>query len=134
VYRRAIDDAVAGRPFDISLLGQLQGLANRGYTDGFYQRHHTQAHQNYMRGASEADRSQYVGDVIGVENGWARVDVKNRFSVGDKIEVMHPSGNHDITLNRMLSDDGNRSAWLQAAATSCASNWAPLTTAPRCRL
>jgi len=108
VYRRAIDDAVAGRPFDISLLGQLQGLANRGYTDGFYQRHHTQAHQNYMRGASEADRSQYVGDVIGVENGWARVDVKNRFSVGDKIEVMHPSGNHDITLTRMLSDDGNQ--------------------------
>jgi len=35
VYRQAIDDAVAGRPFDISLLGQLQGLANRGYTDGF---------------------------------------------------------------------------------------------------
>ena len=30
VYRQAIDDAVAGRPFDIKLLGQLQGLANRG--------------------------------------------------------------------------------------------------------
>ncbi|UTY56532.1 tRNA 5-hydroxyuridine modification protein YegQ [Massilia sp. erpn] len=106
VYRRAIDDAVAGRPFDTGLLGQLQGLANRGYTDGFYQRHHTQAHQNYMRGASETDRSQYVGAVLGVENGWARVDVKNRFAVGDRIEVMHPSGNRDITLTRMLNDEG----------------------------
>jgi putative protease len=105
-YRRAIDDAVAGRPFDPSLLRALQGLANRGYTDGFYQRHHTQAHQNYLRGASEADLSQYVGEVLGIENGWARVDVKNRFARGDRIEVVHPSGNRDITLTRMLSEDG----------------------------
>ena len=84
----------------------MQGLANRGYTDGFYQRHHTQTHQNYMRGASEADRSQYVGDVLSVENGWARVDVKNRFAVGDRIEVMHPTGNRDIAITRMLSDAG----------------------------
>jgi U32 family peptidase len=105
-YRRAIDDAVAGRPFDPSLLRALQGLANRGYTDGFYQRHHTQAHQNYLRGASEADLSQYVGEVLGIENGWARVDVKNRFARGDRIEVVHPSGNRDITLTRMLSGDG----------------------------
>ncbi len=107
VYRQAIDDAVAGRPFDERLLGQLQGLANRGYTDGFYQRHHTQEHQNYMRGASETDRSQYVGDVLGIEDGWARVDVKNHFAVGDRIEVMHPSGNRDITIARMLADDGS---------------------------
>ena len=106
VYRQAIDDAVASRPFNIDLLGQLQGLANRGYTDGFYQRHHTQAHQNYMRGASEANRSQYIGDVLGVENGWARVQVKNRFAVGDRLEVIHPQGNRDITLTRMLSDQG----------------------------
>ena len=105
-YRRAIDDAAAGRPFDAGLLRQLQGLANRGYTDGFYQGHHTQAHQNYLRGASEADLSQYVGQVLSVENGWARVDVKNRFARGDRLEVVHPGGNRDITLARMRSDDG----------------------------
>jgi putative protease len=65
-----IDDAVASRPFDPGLLGQLQGLANRSYTDGLYQRHHMQAHQNYMRGASETDRSQYVGDVLAVQDSW----------------------------------------------------------------
>jgi putative protease len=106
VYRRAIDDAVAGRPFNIDLLGQLQGLANRGYTDGFYQRHHTQSYQNYMRDASEAHRSQYIGDVLSVEDGWARVEVKNRFSVGDRLEVIHPQGNRDIEVNRMLDDHG----------------------------
>ncbi|MGV7210810.1 tRNA 5-hydroxyuridine modification protein YegQ [Oxalobacteraceae bacterium A2-2] len=106
VYRQAIDDAVAGRPLDPSLLGQLQGLANRGYTDGFYQRHQPQDYQNYLRGASEADRSQYVGDVLAVQDGWARVEVKNRFAVGDRIEVIHPSGNRDLTLARMLDEGG----------------------------
>jgi len=106
VYRRAIDDAVAGRPFNEQLLGELQGLANRGYTDGFYQRHHTQEHQNYLSGVSEAHRSQYVGDVRGIADGWAEVEVKNRFAVGDRLEVIHPQGNEVVVLDRMQSLDG----------------------------
>lgn len=35
IYRKAIDDALAGKPFDSSLMTQLEGLANRGYTEGF---------------------------------------------------------------------------------------------------
>src|SRR5471030_1933875 len=50
-YRQAIDDAVAGRPFDAQLIGQLDGLANRGYTSGFYERHPDREYQNYLRGS-----------------------------------------------------------------------------------
>jgi U32 family peptidase len=107
VYRRAIDDAMAGRPFNMDLLGELQGLANRGYTDGFYQRHHTQEHQNYMSGASETHRSQYVGDVQAVADGWATINVKNRFAVGDQLEIIHPSGNQTMTLDGMRGQDGS---------------------------
>jgi len=107
VYRRAIDDAVAGRPLDPRLLGELDGLANRGYTDGFYQRHHDSDMQNYLRGHSESGRSLYVGDVIGwdAQRGLAEVDVKNRFAVGDRLEVIHPSGNFELTLERIVSHD-----------------------------
>lgn len=106
VYRQAIDDAVAGRPFNEKLLGELQGLANRGYTDGFYERHHTQEHQNYMSGVSEVNRSHYVGDVQAIADGWAEVEVKNRFAVGDRLEVIHPGGNQVVTLDNMLAEDG----------------------------
>ena len=58
VYRKTIDDAVAGRILDPSLLGELESLANRGYSDGFYQRHHASDTQNYLRGHSESNHSQ----------------------------------------------------------------------------
>lgn len=106
VYRQAIDDAVAGRPFNLSLLGALDALANRGYTDGFYERHHTHEQQNYMRGHSEATRQQYVGDIVACTNGMAEIDVKNKFQVGDKLEIIHPSGNRIVELNEMQSLDG----------------------------
>ncbi len=106
VYRQAIDDAVAGRPFNLSLLGALDALANRGYTDGFYERHHTHEQQNYMRGHSESFRQQYVGDIVSCANGMAEIDVKNKFSVGDKLEIIHPAGNHIIDLTEMRSLEG----------------------------
>jgi putative protease len=107
VYRQAIDDAVAGRSFDFSLLGALDALANRGYTDGFYERHHTHEQQNYMRGHSESFRQQYVGDIVACANGMAEIDVKNKFHVGDKLEIIHPSGNHIIDLKEMRSMEGS---------------------------
>lgn len=106
VYRQAIDDAVAGRPFDLSLLGALDALANRGYTDGFYERHHTHEQQNYLRGHSESFRQQYVGDIVSCANGMAEIDVKNKFQVGDRLEIIHPSGNHIVTLTEMRSLEG----------------------------
>jgi putative protease len=106
VYRQAIDDAVKGRPFNLELLGALDALANRGYTDGFYERHHTHEQQNYMRGHSESFRQQYVGDIVACANGMAEIDVKNRFSVGDKLEIIHPSGNSIVELKEMKSLEG----------------------------
>ncbi len=106
VYRQAIDDAVAGRPLNLSLLGALDALANRGYTDGFYERHHTHEQQNYMRGHSESFRQQYVGDIVSCAGGMAEIDVKNKFSIGDKLEIIHPSGNHIIELKEMKSLKG----------------------------
>jgi putative protease len=106
VYRQAIDDAVKGRPFNLELLGALDALANRGYTDGFYERHHTHEQQNYMRGHSESFRQQYVGDIVACANGMAEIDVKNKFQVGDKLEIIHPSGNSIVELKEMRSLEG----------------------------
>ena len=106
-YRQGIDDAVAGRPLDPALLSNLEGLANRGYTGGFYDRHPDQDYQNYLKGHSESSRSQYVGNVLGYDaDGMARVEVKNKFSVGDRLEIIHPSGTQELVLNSLVGRDG----------------------------
>ena len=64
VYRQAIDDAMAVRPFDTSLMQQLDALANRGYTDGFYTRKRSSASQNYETGTSVDGVQRFVGEVI----------------------------------------------------------------------
>ncbi|MDI5892222.1 tRNA 5-hydroxyuridine modification protein YegQ [Halomonas rhizosphaerae] len=100
VYRRAIDDAVAGRPFDMRLMDELDNLANRGYTEGFYRRHVHDEYQNYEQGNSVGVHQQFVGEVTGYDpdRGVLEVDVKNRFEVGDGMELMLPGGNRRFVL------------------------------------
>jgi len=107
-YRKAIDDAVAGHPFDWNLVGDLENLANRGYTDGFYQRHHTAEHQNYKQGFSISNQSLYVGDVVAYDalTGLADIEARNKFSVGDRLQIIHPSGNQEIRVEHMFNKKG----------------------------
>ncbi|MDP3651004.1 MAG: tRNA 5-hydroxyuridine modification protein YegQ [Rhodoferax sp.] len=125
VYRQAIDDAVAGRALDPALLGQLEGLANRGYTSGFFQRHTPEATQNYLRGYSESGRSLYVGDVRAFDaaRGLAEVNVRNKFAVGDWLEIIHPKGNHDVQLTRMENAEAQA---MDVAPGSGHTVWLPL--------
>jgi putative protease len=108
VYRQAIEDALAGRPFQAGLLADLEGLANRGYTEGFYRRHAPSDLQNYDDGSSRNQRRLFVGDVVDIDpaSGLAEIEVKNRFAVGDELELMTPQGNARFRLQRMLSMDG----------------------------
>jgi putative protease len=44
-----------------------------------------------------------VGDIVACANGMAEIDVKNKFQVGDKLEIIHPAGNHIVQLVEMRS-------------------------------
>lgn len=107
VYRRAIDDAVAGKPFDPTLLTTLEGLAHRGYTEGFLRRHVHEEQQTYEYGYSVSERQQFVGEFTGIRrDGLAEVIVKNKFSVGDSVELMTPNGNIQFILESMQDKKG----------------------------
>ena len=107
-YRRAIDDAVAGIPFDMDRMRELDHLANRGYTEGFYRRHVPEAYQNYDQGSSTNARQQFVGEIseIDSDRGWATVEVKNRFATGDRVELITPTGNQEFTLEHIENLQG----------------------------
>lgn len=109
VYRKAIDDAVAGKPFDANLMRTLENLAHRGYTEGFLKRHVHQEYQNYEYGHSVSDKQQFVGEVLGRHNnGLVEIDVKNKFCTGHSMELMTPQGNIQFTLEHMENKKGER--------------------------
>ncbi|MGL6123783.1 MAG: tRNA 5-hydroxyuridine modification protein YegQ [Shewanella sp.] len=103
LYRRAIEDASSGKDFDRSLMNQLEGLAHRGYTEGFLRRHVHDEYQNYDYGYSVSDTQQFVGELTGKRNlaGLAEIEVKNKFSVGDSVELMTPQGNMSLTIEQL---------------------------------
>jgi U32 family peptidase len=109
-YRRVIDDTIAGKPFDPSILTDLEALSNRGYTGGFLQRHPQADYQNYTDGRSLPGGGRYVAKALAwdSERGLMEVLVKNRFDLGDIIEVVLPGGNHRQTVTRMEGADRQR--------------------------
>jgi len=109
VYRKAIDDAVMGREFDPKLLVDLESLASRGYTLGFLQRHVHSEYQNYEYGVSKSDHQRFVGEVLGTAGekskhpDYLEIDVKNKFGMGDSIEIMTPKGNLNLEIKEMFN-------------------------------
>ncbi len=105
VYNKAISDALANKAFDQHLNTDLEHLAHRGYTEGFLQRHRHGDTQNYEYGYSKSDTQQFVGEVIGrnEKTGLIDIDVKNKFLIGDNLELMTPLGNQKFTLTNMIN-------------------------------
>lgn len=105
IYRQAIDDALAGKPFNPELSSELDTLAARGYTEGFLVRHRHSEYQNYEYGSSVSEKAKLAGEIIGREGEYAVVDVRNHFEEGDRIIVMTPSGQFDAVVSGMLDKD-----------------------------
>ncbi len=107
VYRQAIDDAVAGKPFNPELMSTLEHLAHRGYTEGFLRRHTHDKYQKYDVGYSVSTTQQFVGEVLGRnEAGLVEIEVKNKFEVGHNVELMTPGGNITFTIEYMENRKG----------------------------
>ncbi|MCO1335786.1 tRNA 5-hydroxyuridine modification protein YegQ [Microbulbifer sp. OS29] len=106
IYRRAIDDAAAGRDFDMKMMDELETLSNRGYTEGFYRRHPPAEYQQYEKGLVSTPGQLFVGELIDGSPKYLTIDVKNRFELGDKMELMTPSGSLFFPLEQMENTEG----------------------------
>ena len=107
VYRRAIDDAAAGRDFNMGLMDELEGMANRGFTEGFYRRHVPGEYQNYETGNSIASKQLFVADVCKVDRQTRRLSlaVKNKICIGDDLVLLTPAENISFQLQDMFQPD-----------------------------
>ena len=109
-YRKAIDDYQKdpelykkNMPW---YLDQISNCTYRQFTTGFFfgkPDHETQIYDNntYIR------EYTYLGIVGAVENGLARIAQRNKFSVGETIEIMKPDGrNLRVEVKGFFTEDG----------------------------
>ena len=110
LYRRAIDDWRTGRAFDMNLMRDLDSMASRGYTEGFYRRHVPSEMQNYNEGGTQMGSQRFAGEIDEgcASDGMITIDVKNKICVGDRIELMLPEGNFRFTLEHIEDMNGGK--------------------------
>lgn len=88
-YRHAIDDVLAGRPFDTMWMEECLKVSHRPYTTGFY---YGYPGQHYAE-ASYSTAADVAAIVEGVdENGRAVLTQRNKFALGDELELLVPGG------------------------------------------
>ena len=85
-YRRAID----GGDKEISEQ-ELLAVQHRAYTKAYADGANAQT-VNYADSQSKGDYT-YIADVLASENGRVKVEMRNRFKVGDTLEVLSPDNN-----------------------------------------
>lgn len=121
-YRRAIDDMVAGRAFDPSLLEELELVANRGYHKGFFNGSPGAEAQQYIK----RDRTQQsaVCGIAREAGAKVRLDVKGKLSVGDAVEIISPHGRTRTQVMALLAKSGEAKTSLHPGAGLCTAEFA----------
>ena len=106
-YRRAIDDLQNGKSFDNSLLEEVEKTSHRRYTTGFY---FGSNDKEYIKDSMPIQSSEFMAVVKkDAMNGYATIEQRNRFKIGEKLEVLSPNDtfNQVIEVGEMLDDKGN---------------------------
>ncbi|MCQ2399264.1 MAG: U32 family peptidase C-terminal domain-containing protein, partial [Clostridia bacterium] len=109
-YRRAIDGYYeAGEKYKENPLYQeeLVKTAHRDFTTAYFFGENDRT-VNYDDSQSKGSRKFIATVVEGTKDGYAVVEMRNRFKVGDELEVLSPSDsfNKIIKVGKMLDGDG----------------------------
>jgi len=88
-YRKALDTVMAGQPLDPIWVREVEKVSHRAYSTGFF--YDSEGGGQYTDDAMYIRGSQVVGVVVDCdETGLAMVSQRNRFFVGDKLELLTP--------------------------------------------
>ena len=105
-YRRAIDDYYNNREFNVLLLDELEKTSHRRYTTGFY---FGDKNKEYLEDSMPIQTSEFMAIVKeDTKDGFATIEQRNRFKVGDKLEVLSPNDtfNKIIEVEEMFDKNG----------------------------
>ncbi|MDD3807232.1 MAG: U32 family peptidase C-terminal domain-containing protein [Candidatus Marinimicrobia bacterium] len=109
-YRRAVDDMLAGRSFDVENFRDLLALSSRTYTTGFYTRNPRQYGENFEDGYSAESTHRVTGMLKSYNEATAMgdFDVKNVMKKGMLLDLITPLEKISFTLTDMETLKGEK--------------------------
>jgi len=107
-YRRAVDDFLNDNDFDDSLTVELEKTSHRRYTTGFY---FGSKDKEYLETSMPIQTYEFMAIVKkDMSDGFVLVEQRNRFKVGDCLEVLSPNDtfNKVIVVEEMFDEKGEK--------------------------
>ena len=110
-YRKAIDDYLEDpekyRKNMPWYLDQISNCTYRQFTTGFYFGKPGEESQIYDSNTYVREYT-YLGIVGELKDGMCKIEQRNKFSVGETIEIMKPNGdNISVVVKKILDEEGN---------------------------
>lgn len=110
-YRKAIDDYLEDpekyRKNMPWYLDQISNCTYRQFTTGFYFGKPSEESQIYDSNTYVREYT-YLGIVGELKDGMCKIEQRNKFSVGETIEIMKPNGdNISVVVKKILDEEGN---------------------------
>lgn len=106
IYRKAIDDMMAGREFDKNLLVELEKVANRGYHKGFVTGNLGHHSQEYKHSTSRNFSQKFAGIVLGKseKENFVKIEARHRLRPGEEIEIISPTETQKAVVGQVLNE------------------------------
>ncbi|MGB4659825.1 MAG: U32 family peptidase C-terminal domain-containing protein, partial [Mobilitalea sp.] len=107
-YRKAIDeffeDPAIYEAHKTGYLEEIKKGINRQFTTGFF--FHTPTHEDQIYNHNTYEKAYtYLGTITGEKDGLYQLEQKNKFSVGDSIEIIKPNGTTNNVIVKKIEDD-----------------------------
>ncbi len=91
-YRRALDlleQNPAAFQVQKDWVTELENCSHRKFTTGFYL---GEKEREFLESSTPVSRSEFVARVLSdTQNGWCEVEQRNRFKVGEELEILSPT-------------------------------------------
>ena len=103
-YRRAIDSL--GKTTNIDFVAETKKSSHREYTTGFYM---GDTQKTNLKSSGTVQTYDVVAEVASCKGGFVTVLQRNKFSVGDELEILSPDSNFQKTfvVTKILDQNGN---------------------------
>lgn len=106
-YRRAIDNYLNNNVSDFDYIEELEKTSNRAFTTGFY--FHDE-HKTNKASSRLIQNYDFIALVVeDAKDGKVLIEHRNKFALGDELEVLSPNDTFDkiIKLNEIVDEKGN---------------------------